>query len=81
MAAQRLGAAFDRGRVPAAGRQVLADLDKGVGSDELDEGKAVVIEALASNSAARQVVEKALAPQKQLIDRELQQEKGRGHGR
>ena len=81
MAAQRLGAAFDRGRVPAAVRQVLADLDKGVGSDELDEGKAVVIEALASNSAARQVVEKALAPQKQLIDRELQQEKGRGHGR
>ena len=83
MAAQRLGAAFDRGRVPAAVRQVLADLDKEarMGSNEQDHRKAVAIEALARNPTARQVLEIALAPQKQIIDRELQRERGRGHGR
>ena len=49
--------------------------------NERDRRKAVAIEALARNPTARQVLEIALAPQKQLIDRELQQEKGRGHGR
>ena len=83
MAAQRLGAAFDRGRVPEAVRQVLADLDKEarMGSNERDHRKAVAIEALARSPTARQVLEKALAPQKQIIDRALQLERGRGHGR
>ena len=79
MAAQRLGAAFDRRRVPEAVRRVLADLDKGerMGSDEWDRREAKVVDELTRDSGMRLVVERALAPQRQIIEREMQREKGK----
>ena len=78
-----LGAAFDRGRVPAAVRQVLADLDKEarMGSDERDRREAKVVDELTRDSGMRQVVERALAPQRQIIQRELQREREQGKER
>ena len=83
MAAQRLGAAFDRGRVPEALRRVLADLDTGerIGSDERDRREAKVVDELTRDSGMRQGVEKALAPQRQIIQRELQREREQGKER
>ena len=80
MAAQRLGAAFDRGRVPAAVRQVLADLDTGerMGLNERDRREAKVVDALTRDPGMRQVAEKALAPQRQIIEREMQRERDQG---
>ena len=79
MAAQRLGKAFDRGRVPEAVRQLLADFDRR--PQEIPAFAEALVERLAGSSAARQVVERALAPQKQIIDREVQRmavQRGRG---
>ena len=73
-----LGAAFDRGRVPAAVRKVLADLDKGVGTNERDRRGVKVVDALTRDPGMRQLTERALAPQKKIIDRELQRERGQG---
>ena len=62
---------------------VLAGLDQGeqMGSDELDRRKAKLVEALTREPGMHQIVEKALAPQKQIIDREMQRGQERGHGR
>ena len=75
-----LGAQFDRQRVPAAVRQVLADLDTGerIGSDERDRREAKVVDELTRDPGMRQVVERALAPQRQIIQREREQGKERG---
>ncbi len=83
MAAQRLGAAFDRGRVPEAVRRVLADLDTGerIGSDERDRREAKVVDELTRDPGMSQGVEKALAPQRQIIQRELQREREQGKER
>ena len=80
VAAQRLGAAFDRQRVPEAVRRVLADLDTGerMGSDERDRREAKVADELTRDSGMRQGVDKALAPQRQIIQRELQREREQG---
>ena len=80
MAAHRLGAAFDRRRVPEAVRRVLADLDTGarIGSDERDRREAKVVDELTRDPGMRQVVERALAPQRQIIQREREQGKERG---
>ena len=78
MAAQRLGKAFDRGRVPEAVRQLLGDFDRE--PQWIPPIAAALVEQLAGNSAACQVMEKALAPQKQIIDREMQRERGKEMG-
>ena len=81
--AQRLGAVFDRGRVPADVRQVLGYFDEGqkLGSHALKQREAEVVLLLASNPEARRGMERALAPQKQMIDLELQRGLDRGRGR
>ena len=83
MAAPRLGAAFDRRRVPEAVRRVLADLDTGarIGSDERDRREAKVVDELTRDPGMRQVVERALASQRQIIQRELQREREQGKER
>ena len=82
MAAQRLGNAFDRGRVPEVVRQTLAGLDQGerMGSDELDRRKAKLVDALTRVPGMHQIVEKALAPQKQIIEQERQRTRGKEIG-
>ena len=88
MAAQRLGVQFDRGRVPEAVRQVLAYVDEGerIGTQERGRRETAVADALTGDGSMRQVVEKALAPQKQIIEREVQRmanlrERGGGYER
>ena len=83
LAAQRLGVKFDRGRVPEDVRGVLGYFDEGqkLGSHALKQRDAEVVMLLASNPEARRGMERALAPQKQIIDLELQRGLDRGRGR
>ena len=68
--------------MPEAVRRVLADLDTGerIGSDERDRREAKVVDALTRVPAMHQIVEKALAPQKQIIDLEMQRMLGKEMG-
>ena len=59
-------------------RQVLADLDKGVGTNEQDRRAVKMVNALTRDPGMRQVAEKALAPQRQIIEREMQRERDQG---
>ena len=82
MAAQRLGAKFDRQRVPELVRKVLAYFD-GLAPTTKEgwaERQSGLVQSLAGNAGMRQVVEKALAPEKQIIDRERQRERGKEIG-
>ena len=63
-------------------RRVLSDLDQGAqrGSDELDWRKAKVVDALTRVPGMHQIVEKALAPQKQIIEQERERTRGKEMG-
>ena len=82
MAAQRLGTAFDRGRVPEVVRKVLAYFDGLAPTTEEGwaERQSGLVQSLAGDARMRQMVEKALAPQKQIIDLEMQRKLGKKMG-
>ena len=79
--AHRLRDKFDRGRIPETVRGMLASFDLASATPGgLAKAQARMADTLTRQAELRQIVDKALTPQAQAIERELQQQRSRSHG-